>query len=245
MGRFLREEAAVDWTLEDLNGTVENGALTVASDPMEQAGTVTATVAGLTGQARARVVRPLPWNQTFDAYEDGTVPPGWVNAAGAAAVSVVTLDGNKVLQKAPLGTLFKRARVFFGPVHWSNYTFQADVRAAERRRQMADVGITVQRYSLVLYGTNQRLKLEPWEPEIERTVTVPFAWSAGHVVPLETACREPAGRPGARARQRRGRLAMLSRLTGSSTEPIRSVTARDRPDSSSTRSSGPTLIISC
>ena len=178
MGRFLREEAAIDWTLEDLDGTVQNGALTVASDPMEQAGTITATAAGLTGQARARVVRPLPWNQTFDAYEDGTVPPGWVNAAGAAAVSVVTLDGNKVLQKAPLGTLFKRARVFFGPTTWSNYTFQADVRAAERRRQMADVGITAQRYSLVLYGTNQRLKLEPWEPETDRTVTVPFAWQA-------------------------------------------------------------------
>ena len=177
MGRFLREEAAA-WTLEDLNGTVANGTLTVASDPMEQAGTITATVAGLTGQARARVVRPLPWNQTFDGYEDGTVPPGWVNAAGAAAVSVVTVDGNKVLQKAPLGTLFKRARVFFGPTTWSNYTFQADVQAAERRRQMADVGITAQRYSLVLYGTNQRLKLEPWEPEIERTVSVPFEWPA-------------------------------------------------------------------
>jgi outer membrane protein assembly factor BamB len=177
MGRFLREESAVDWVLNDLNGTVTDGALTVSSDPAEQAGTITATVAGLTGEARARVVRPLPWNQTFDGYEDGTVPPGWVNAAGAAAVSVVTLDGNKVLQKAPLGTLFKRARVFFGPTSWSNYTFQADVRATERRRQMADVGITVQRYSLVLYGTNQRLKLEPWEPEIERTVTVPFAWA--------------------------------------------------------------------
>ena len=176
-GRFLREEAAADWTLEDLDGTVANGTLTVAPNPMEQAGTITATAAGLTGQARARVVRPLPWNQTFDGYEDGTVPPGWVNASGAAAVSVVTLDGNKVLQKAPLGTLFKRARVFFGPTTWSNYTFQADVRATERRRQMADVGITAQRYSLVLYGTNQRLKLEPWEPEIERTVTVPFAWA--------------------------------------------------------------------
>jgi len=45
-----------------------------------------------------------------------------------------------------------------------------------RRRQMADVGITVQTYSLVLYGTTQRLKLEPWEPETERTVTVPFEW---------------------------------------------------------------------
>jgi outer membrane protein assembly factor BamB len=177
MGRFLREESVVDWELNDLNGTVTDGALTVSSDPAEQAGTITATVAGLTGEARARVVRPLPWNQTFDGYEDGTVPPGWVNAAGAAAVSVVTLDGNKVLQKAPLGTLFKRARVFFGPTTWSNYTFQADVRATERRRQMADVGITVQRYSLVLYGTNQSLKLEPWEPEIERTVTVPFAWA--------------------------------------------------------------------
>ena len=87
----------------------------MAPDPVEQAGTITATVAGLTGEARARVVRPLPWNQTFDAYEDGTVPQGWVNASGAAAVSVVTVDGNKVLQKAPLGTLFKRARVFFGP----------------------------------------------------------------------------------------------------------------------------------
>ncbi|MDA1185930.1 MAG: PQQ-binding-like beta-propeller repeat protein [Acidobacteria bacterium] len=175
-GRFLREEAAVEWALNDLNGTVTGGALTVSSDPVEQAGTITATVAGLTGEARARVVRPLPWNQTFDDYEDGAVPPGWVNAAGAAAISVVTLDGNKVLQKAPLETLFKRARVFFGPTTWSDYTFQADVRATERRRQMADVGITVQRYSLVLYGTNQRLKLEPWEPEIERTVTVPFAW---------------------------------------------------------------------
>ena len=41
---------------------------------------------------------------------------------------------------------------------------------------MGDVGITAQRYSLVLYGNSQRLKLEPWEPETRRTVTVPFAW---------------------------------------------------------------------
>ena len=41
---------------------------------------------------------------------------------------------------------------------------------------MADVGITAQRYTLALYGTTQKLKLEPWEPETERTVTVPFEW---------------------------------------------------------------------
>jgi hypothetical protein len=175
-GRFLREETAATWALEGLKGTVANGAFTVAPDPTEQAGLIKATVGGLTGQARARIVHPLPWRETFDAYADGATPPGWVNAAGAAAVSVTTIDGQKVLQKAPLDTIFKRARVFIGPATWSNYTFEADVRAAERRRQMGDVGITAQRYSLVLYGTSQRLKLEPWEPETARTVTVPFSW---------------------------------------------------------------------
>jgi outer membrane protein assembly factor BamB len=175
-GGFLRETPAT-WTLDALEGTVADGVLTVDSAPREQAGLVKATVEGLTGEARVRVYRPLPWDETFDAYEDGAAPPGWVSLVGAA-MSVTTLDGQKVLQKAPLNTLFKRSRVFFGPTHWSNYTFEADVRAPERRRQMADVGITAQRYSLVLYGTNQRLKIESWEPETTRTVTIPFAWAA-------------------------------------------------------------------
>jgi outer membrane protein assembly factor BamB len=173
-GRFLREDKAA-WSLEGLKGTVTDGAFTVASEPVEQAGLIKATVGGLTGQARARVVHPLPWKETFDSYADGGVPPGWVNAV-AGKFSVVTLDGQKVLQKAADNTIFKRARVFFGPTNWSNYTFEADVRAATARRQMGDVGITVQRYSLVLYGNSQRLKLEPWEPETARTVTVPFSW---------------------------------------------------------------------
>ena len=35
-----------------------------------------------------------------------------------------------------------------------------------------------QRYSLVLYGNSQQLKLEPWEPEVQRTATVPYTWKA-------------------------------------------------------------------
>jgi outer membrane protein assembly factor BamB len=175
-GRFLGEDTGAAWTVEGIEGTVASGTFTASPNRVEQAGLITATVGGLTGHARARIVRPLPWNQTFDGYEDGAVPAGWVNAAGAAAVSVTTLDGQKVLQKAALDTIFKRARVFIGPVGWSDYTFQGDVRASERRRQMGDVGLTAQRYSLVLYGSSQRLKLEPWEPETARTATVPFAW---------------------------------------------------------------------
>jgi len=177
-GRFLREEKAT-WSLDGLKGTVADGAFTVGPDRIEQAGLIKATVGTVTGEARARIVRPMPWTETFESMPEKSVPPGWVNAGGALGpLSVVTLDGQKVLQKTPTNTLFKRGRVFIGPVEWSNYTMQADVSAPTRRRMQADVGVTVQRYSLVLYGTTQKLKLEPWEPETQRTVTVPFEWKA-------------------------------------------------------------------
>ena len=176
-GRFLREEKAT-WSLDGLKGTVADGAFTAAGD-REQAGLVKAAVGSLTGEARVRVVRPMPWTETFDSLPEKSAPAGWVNAAGPVGPMVVaSLDGQKVLEKTPTNTLFKRGRVFIGPVEWSNYKMQADVRAPTRRRMMADVGITVQRYSLVLYGTTQRLKLEPWEPETQRSVVVPFAWKA-------------------------------------------------------------------
>jgi outer membrane protein assembly factor BamB len=173
-GRFLRDTPAT-WALGGLRGMIADGRLTVSGEQEAQAGVITATVGSLSGQARARVVHPLPYQEPFDGYADGAVPPGWINAA-TGRFSVTTLDGQKVFQKEATNTIFKRARLFFGPTDWSNYTFEADVRAPERRRQMADVGITAQRYSLVLYGTTQKLKLEPWEPETSRTETLPFAW---------------------------------------------------------------------
>jgi|KBSSwiStaDraftv2_1062776.scaffolds.fasta_scaffold05029_7 outer membrane protein assembly factor BamB len=174
-GRFLRDEPAAQWSLDGLKGTVAAGAFTVANDPVESAGLIKATVGTLTGQARARVVHPLPWKESFDSYADAAVPAGWVNAT-AGKISVTTLDGQKVLQKTPDDTIFMRVRAFIGPTNWSDYTFEADVRASTKRRQMGDLGITAQRYTLVLYGNSQKLKIEPWEPETTRTVTVPYSW---------------------------------------------------------------------
>ena len=169
-GRFLREVQPT-LSLDGLKGAVSGATVTLGSDPIEQAGQVKATIGSLTGVSRIRVVRPLPWKESFDNLPDGPAPAGWVNTT-AGKITVATLDGQKVLQKAPDDTIFKRIRAFIGPTTWSNYTFEADVRAATRRRQMGDVGITAQRYSLVLYGNSQRLKIEPWEPETQRTVTV-------------------------------------------------------------------------
>ena len=56
------------------------------------------------------------------------------------------------------------------------------MRAATRRRQMGDIGITAQRYSLVLYGNSQRLKIEPWEPETAAHGRGAVRLEAGHLV---------------------------------------------------------------
>jgi hypothetical protein len=80
------------------------------------------------------------------------------------------------MAKMPDETLFRRMRVFFGPNDLSNYTMEADIRAPERRRQLGDAGVFAQRYALILFGSSQKLEMMPWQPETQRTVSVPFPW---------------------------------------------------------------------
>jgi hypothetical protein len=168
--------ADASWSLEGLKGTVEKGRFTPEAGAGAQAGMVKATAGALSATSRVRVVPPLPWAYDF---EDGreTPPAHWVNATGKFAVR--DLEGNKVLVKLAENpfAFVKRARPFLGGTEFSDYTIQSDVRARERRRQMGDVGIVAQRYELVLFGTHQRLELQPWQPETERTARVPFTWT--------------------------------------------------------------------
>jgi outer membrane protein assembly factor BamB len=174
-GRFLREENSAAWSLAGLKGTVTGGKLALAPDPVGQAGLIKVTSGGLTGEARARVIPPLPWDETFSSYAVGSVPPHWVSAT-AGRFQVSELDGKKVLEKLPNETLFKRMRMFMGPADWSNYTVEADIRINEKRRQMGDAGIIAQRYTLVAFGSDQRLEMNSWQPEVVRAVSVPHEW---------------------------------------------------------------------
>jgi outer membrane protein assembly factor BamB len=174
-GRFLKEDNSGSWSLTGLKGSVDNGSFTVAPDKVGQAGLIKTTVGGVTGEGRARVIPPLPWNITFDSMPVGSVPPYWISAL-AGKVQVSELDGKKVLEKVPNETLFKRIRVFMGPSDWSNYTTEADIRINEKRRQMGDAGIIAQRYTLVAFGNNQRLEMNSWQPEVQRVAAAPFAW---------------------------------------------------------------------
>jgi outer membrane protein assembly factor BamB len=174
-GRFLKEDNSGTWSLAGLKGSVDGGKFTVAPDNVGQAGTIKATVGGVTGVGRARVIPPLPWNITFDSMPVGSVPPYWISAV-AGKVQVTELDGKKVLEKVPNETLFKRIRVFMGPSDWSNYTTEADIRINEKRRQMGDAGIIAQRYTLVAFGNSQRLEMNSWQPEVQRVAAAPFEW---------------------------------------------------------------------
>lgn len=174
-GRFLRTSKA-SWEIPGLDGTITgDGLFTAGSPKLGQAGLIKAKVDNLAGEARIRIIPPLPWNETFDSYAVGKQPAAWVSTI-AGKFSVQELEGNKVFAKAPDETLFKRMRVFFGPWDWQNYTMEADVRMIERRRQMGDAGIVAQRYALMIFGSQGTLELQPWQPETQRTVRVPMDW---------------------------------------------------------------------
>jgi hypothetical protein len=194
-GRFLKDETGATWTLTGLKGTVAaDGTFTPDAATPEQAGIIKATLGSISGDGRARVVRPLPWTETFDAMDEKTVPPGWI-IVGTARTAVGTIDGQKALVKQPDDTIFKRYRAFVGPVDLSNYTVEADVRGTSRRRQMPALGVTAQRYTFTIYGNDQVMKIESWGPETARSVTAPFEWKADTWIHLKlTAENLPDGR---------------------------------------------------
>ena len=174
-GNFIREESDVTWSLDQLKGTIENGHFTASSDAVVQGGLVKATVGGVSGTASVRVFPPLPWSENFDSFAVNTLPPTWVNTT--MKFSIREQNGNKVLTKLTEGSsLLSRARAYMGPSDWSNYTVEADVNATQKRRQQGDAGVIAQRYVLTLYGNSQMLHLEPWQPEIVRTKSMPYAW---------------------------------------------------------------------
>lgn len=172
-GRFIRDEKPESWAVAGgLGGGVQNGLFT--ADSNAAAGLVQAKLGSLTGTARVRVIPPLPWTLDFTSVAPGSVPSHWINATGKA--SVREMEGNKVLVKHADNPFTKRARSYIGPVDMHDYTIEADVNATEKRRQMGDAGLVAQRYNLILFGNHQRLELQSWQPETQRTVTTAFPW---------------------------------------------------------------------
>jgi outer membrane protein assembly factor BamB len=171
-GRFIREELNAAWSLEGLKGELRQQQLTAGEGI--QAGKVKAAVGQVSGVAQVRVIPPVSIAEDLSAVAVGAAPAYWINTTGKYAVR--EMEGNRVLVKSPTPPIFKRTRSFLGPASGADYTVEADVRAAEKRRQMGDAGVVAQRYEMVLVGSGQRLELRSWQIEEKRTVKKPFAW---------------------------------------------------------------------
>jgi hypothetical protein len=178
-GHFIRQAGAgeVLWVTDQLAGTIGADGKYVASGN-GAAGYVKATVTGpagaVTGQARVRVIPPLPWSYDFDGIK-GT-PAWWTSNLKALPRD---LDGGGVLVRPRDDTVGRRTKLMMGRPGWSDYTVEADVRGIEIRRQRGDVGLINQRYVMMLFGNGQKLELQPWQAANEMTVSVEhITWPA-------------------------------------------------------------------
>ena len=170
-GTPVRVPAGAAFTLEGLKGTVSaDGRFRPDPAAGNQAGKIKATVAGKEGVSRVRVFAPLPWSEDF---EGGKVPGYFL---GAGRFAIAELDGSKTLHKAPVQTGLNRGVAFLGPASLSDYTIEADLRAAKRGRRMPDLGLINGGYTLDLQGNHQRLQVRSWAAELAFSKQIEFAW---------------------------------------------------------------------
>ena len=103
------------------------------------------------------------------------LPGPWVfTAAGKFAIKDV--EGSKTLSRPLDITVARRGRLLIGPTNLSDYTVEADVRVAQRGRNVGDIGLIAQQYMLVIFGNAQKIELQPWQPATAMTVAKPFPW---------------------------------------------------------------------
>ncbi len=176
-GNLLSDAPAssVTWSVDQLAGDIAGDGTFVAPAEGSTAGFVKATVGSLTGQARVRVIAPLPWSFDFEQPKAEAPPAWWAGAPGKVFQRPIEGAGN-VLMRPRDDTVGRRAKILMGPATLTAYTIEADVRSREQRRQRGDVGVIDERYALVLFGNGQKLELHPWQAADEMTVRVPYKW---------------------------------------------------------------------
>lgn len=171
-GNFGREVKAA-WTLTNLSGQFSSAGEFIAGlTSRAEAGMVTAKFENLEGKARVRVITEAPWSEDFESSEIGKYPYYFIGASNKFAVQLK--DSNKVLVKPPAAAGLNRSDIFLGPPTMKNYTIQADVLGKKNRRQMPDIGLIANRYTLDLQGALQRLQIRIWAAELLNSKTIDF-----------------------------------------------------------------------
>ena len=184
-GAYADHARAAGWSLDGLLGTIDaNGKLTLEPSAVGQAGTVSAKinyingarvrVTSLQNSARVRVIPPLPWQEDFESIEVGKSPPHWVRATNRFVVR--EMDGNKLLVKPPARRGLHRSNVYIGPPNMKDYTVQVDLLGTKPKRNMPDMGLIANRYTLEMQGNHQRLQVLSWRSDLRMAKWIDFKW---------------------------------------------------------------------
>jgi outer membrane protein assembly factor BamB len=174
-GRYLKTAKDAVFAVKGQGSVDEAGVFSLPPDAKRGVTFITAKFGELTGQARVRIVPPLPWS--FD-FNDKLVPAEWIGASYRHQPR--ELDGEQVLAKLttiPKGT---RSQAWFGHPDLHDYTNQFDFRCALGGDKLPDVGLINQRYILDCQGTYQQLQIRTWGSSLFRfTTQTPFSFRDG------------------------------------------------------------------
>ncbi|WP_146515232.1 outer membrane protein assembly factor BamB family protein [Rubripirellula amarantea] len=171
LGQALPTPRTIDLTV-DGPGSVNGLTFTASQDAAHTAATITATVDGKQGEARIRIVPPLPWKFTFEGATDP--PLSWVGARYRSIIRNV--DGSDVLTKITTIPKGARSRAWMGQSDLADYTIAADVRGARMSQQLPDIGLTNNGYVLDLMGESQQLQIRTWSSQLRMAKSVDFKW---------------------------------------------------------------------
>lgn len=154
--------------------------LTIPAMTPPQAGEIHAKLGDLTGYVRVRVMPKLPYAPNLAAAPVGVPPPGWVNASGKFLTAALP-DGTKVIRKTNVNPniLVSRAYTYFASPDSKDYTTEATVQGTKVDDDLPDMGVCAQRYSLLLAGNAQQLRLQSWEAKPRVDKTIAYAWKPG------------------------------------------------------------------
>ena len=169
-GNQLGPQANASWLLDGLSGTIDDAGTFRPAAGENQAGKVTAELGNLSAEARVRSFAPLPWATNF---ESGQKPNWWM---GGGRFQVQELDGGMVLNKSRSPAGLNRHVIYMGPSSMTDYTVQADIMGARRRRTRPDLGLITGGYTLDLQGGYNRLEVRAWAAELRMMQRVPFEW---------------------------------------------------------------------
>lgn len=169
------------------------GEMVAAATPAPSAGAFEASIDGLKGYGRGRVLPAIPFKEDFNGFNidqdhatEGVkfaYPPlPWIGAR--FKFEVRDLGGEKVLAKTLDNIFFQRAFVYIGTPEMKNYTLEADVMSDGNRRSHSTVGLINQRYLVLLNGNAQELEVQSNQERLK--VAVPFKWAVKQWYRLKT-----------------------------------------------------------